>query len=387
MVINRRTAGIRPSPIEEVQKLVSEYDGKRRVMDLSQGLPAYGPAPEVLSAVAEILKDPKSSSYAPRAGLNTLRAAVASAMSVAYPGRVDADQILITAGCNQAFCATVSTIADKGDEMLVALPHYFNHEMWLQIEGIRPVHLETNQAMEPDPAAAAALITDRTRAIVLVSPGNPSGVTIGPATLAAFADLAREAGLYLILDETYHAFSAIVGPAHRLFDRHDWPDYFISLRSFSKEYALPGYRVGAVIAGSRLLGEILKVVECMAVCAPRIGQEAAIAALREAGEWRRRRVSEVLAANRRFTALLAEKPGGFELLSGGAFYAWVRHPVKGSTTRDVVARLIQHAGLATLDGTLFMPRDEGCIRFTTASVSSDDVSEVAERLMATYRRS
>ena len=131
----------------------------------------------------------------------------------------------------------------------------------------------------PRAADAEPLITPRTRAIVLVTPGNPSGVTIPPAEIAAFAALARRHDIALILDETYRTFRDTRRPAHPLFADPAWRWTLVSLHSFSKDLAIPGYRVGCVVASPELNREVIKLMDCVAICAPRVGQEAALAGL------------------------------------------------------------------------------------------------------------
>ena len=132
--------------------------------------------------------------------------------------------------------------------------------MWLRLRGVTPVYLEPDACLVPRAADAEALITPRTRAIVLITPGNPSGVTVPPAEIAAFAALARRHGIALILDETYRSFRDTGGrePAHRLFADPAWRSTLVSLHSFSKDLAIPGYRVGAVVAAPELNREVLQ---------------------------------------------------------------------------------------------------------------------------------
>ena len=121
----------------------------------------------------------------------------------------------------------------------------------------------------------------------------------------------------------------------------------VSLHSFSKDLAIPGYRVGAVVASAALNREVTKLLDCVAICAPRIGQEAAWAGLIAGGRWRRDRAREVALRRQWFVAAMADRPGGFELLSGGGFFGWVRHPFSGRPTADVVRRTrrrLRHAG-------------------------------------------
>lgn len=349
------------------------------MLDLSQAAPSYPTAPVIAERVAEVAASPDGGAYAPPPGLPRLNELFAAELSADYAGRVRPDQVLPTAGCNQAFCVVASALAEHGDEIIVPLPYYFNHSMWLELDGVRPVFLECGDDLVPDPEAAAALITDRTRAILLVTPGNPSGVTIPPEVIDAFGDLAAANDIALIIDETYRSFRDTHAPAHTLFGRADWSDNVVSLHSFSKDMAIPGYRVGAVVGGADVIYEAAKLLDCVSICAPRIGQEAVIAGLEHAGDWRRAQAERIATSLAAFRSVMAAKPGGFELATSGAFFGWVRHPLD-LPTADVVKRLVLDHDVLVIPGTAFMPSDERWLRFSFANLEPADFPELASRL-------
>ena len=330
MQLQGRTNGLIHSPIGEAFALLAAHTPKRSLLNLSQAAPSFPPAPQVADRVAEVAYEEDGARYVPQEGLPGLRTALAAELTDLYPGTVSVDNILITAGCNQAFCVVASALTIPGDNLIVALPYYFNHDMWLEVEGVERRYLEpdsaTLPAMAPTVTDAAALIDDRTRAIVLVSPGNPSGVTLSPQLLADFFDLCVEHNIMLVLDETYRSYRGTDLPAHDLYDRPNWADHLVTLQSFSKDLAIPGYRVGAVVGSRDALAEAMKLVDCIAICAPRIGQEAALAGLLHAGEWRSVQAARIQERHQQFRAVMADSPGGFELVSSGAYFGWVRHP-------------------------------------------------------------
>ena len=231
----------------------------------------------------------------------------------------------------------------------------------------------------PDPERAASIVGERTRAIVLVTPANPTGVTTPPDVLAAFRDLAVERGLVLVLDETYRNFRPASEPAHDLFGCDDWAEHVVSLHSFSKDLAIPGYRVGAVVAGEALLYETLKFVDCLQISAPRIGQEAVVAGLTMARTWRREQAARIAATQRAFEQVMVNRPGGFELVAAGAFFGWVRHPFEARTD-EIVKRLVLDHDVLAIPGTAFTPADGGFLRFSFANVVDDEVHELGRRL-------
>ena len=313
-------------------------------------------------------------------GLPHLREALAAELSRDYQGSVAPDNVVVTAGCNQAFSLVAAALAGTGDELIVPLPYYFNHDMWLRMTGIRPVYLRPGPDLVPRAADAEPLITPRTRAIVLVTPGNPSGVTIDPAGIAAFAELARRHDIALIVDETYRSFRGTDEPAHHLFADPHWDRTLVSLHSFAKDLAIPGYRVGAVVASPEVNRQVCKLLHCVAVCAPRIGQEAAWAGLVHARGWRRARARDIARQRAWFTAAMAGRPGGFELLSCGGFFGWIRHPFTDRPTDDVARDLVTRYHTLLIPGTAFLPEDQGMLRVSVSNLDRAAVGTFVDRL-------
>lgn len=381
MQLIHRTEQLDASPIATAHAWLAHRQSDRRLLDLSQAAPAYPTAPEIAATIARIAASPDGGRYAPPPGLPALTSAFAAELSRDFGATVESRNVVPTGGCNQAFCVVTSALATPGDEIILPLPYYFNHDMWLRLDGVTPIHLESGDGLIPDPEAARSLITERTRAIVLVTPGNPSGVTIPPAVIGQFYDLAESHGIALIVDETYRNFRETTEPSHDLFTRPDWDQTFVGLHSFSKDLAIPGYRVGAVVAGPELLGEVLKLIDCVQICAPRVGQEAVVTGLTEAMDWRQEQRTRILANLERFRATMATRPGGFDLVTSGAFFGWIRHPFPDVATEEVVRRLVLDHDVLVIPGTAFMPRDDRWLRFSYANLDGDDFDLLAERLI------
>jgi aspartate/methionine/tyrosine aminotransferase len=156
----------------------------------------------------------------------------------------------------------------------------------------------------------------------------------------------------------------------------------IQLYSFSKAYSLTGYRVGALAAGPDLLGAVAKAMDCVAICAPNIGQEAALFGLRRLSSWREEKRRMMLD---RLSALRAAFRGnalGYRLISAGAFFAWVRHPFAGEAAPAVARRLADRHNLLCLPGTFFGPGQDGALRLAFANLPAEAMAEVARRLIA-----
>jgi aspartate/methionine/tyrosine aminotransferase len=362
-------------------------DAEHPLLDLSQAAPPYPPAPEVVERAVEVARAADGARYTPVPGIPPLRRAIADDLSRDYAGTVEPADVVVTAGCNQAFSLVADALTGPGDEVVLPLPYYFNHDMWLRMRGVRPVYLEPDTDLVPRAADAEALVTPRTRAIVLVTPGNPSGVTVPPAEIAAFAALARRHGLALVLDETYRSFRAAApgtgpGPAHPLFADPAWRSTLVSLHSSSKDLAIPGHRVGCVVAAPELNRQVQKLMDCVAICAPRIGQEAALVGLTRAGTWRRDRVAEIARRRARLGAALATRPGGFETVSLGGFFAWVRHPFTDRPTADVAHHLMREHDTLVIPGTAFLPDDRRMLRMSAGRIDEAAAATLVARLTA-----
>ena len=347
-------------------------------------MPAYPPADALTAHLADAVRWPETARYTSIVGRNDLRSALAAALSATYDGLVARDHVAITAGCNQAFCLALVALAGPGDEAILAAPSYFNYQMWLEMLGVSPVYLpfRPERGGVPDPQDAAARITPRTRAIVLVTPNNPTGAVYPPKTIHAFHRLAREAGLALVLDETYRDFLPGDGPPHGLFARSDWAETLVHIYSFSKVYSLTGYRVGALVASGDLLAEVAKAADCVAICAPAIAQEAALYGLRHLADFRAEKRRTVLERVARFRAVFERQDLAYELISAGAFFAYVRHPFTGTPAVDIAHRLIKEQNVLCLPGSAFGPDQEDYLRFALANIDGDAMAALGDRLEA-----
>ncbi|MCA0919998.1 aminotransferase [Pseudooceanicola nanhaiensis] len=384
-----RTATTFSPPVPESRRWIDgvTFPPERPLLNVSQAAPVDLPPLALREVIAEAaLNDPQAHLYGPVLGMPALREELAASIMRRYGGAVSAGQIAITSGCNEAFCAVTSTLLGEGDEALLPTPWYFNHKMWLDMIGAKTVPLKTGDDLLPDPELARALITDRTRVIVLVSPNNPSGVEYPAELIAAFRDLAREKGLALIVDETYRDFHSLPGAPHDLFTDPDWDDTLIHLYSFSKSYRLTGHRVGAVATSVARLAEIEKYLDTVTICPAQLGQIAALWGLRNLDQWVAGEREEILARRR---AVEEARPvlesGGWSVLGCGAYFAYMAH--SSDTPSDELApRLVREAGVLMLPGTMFMPTDDLSgkrqMRVAFANVDRDGIAELARRLAA-----
>ena len=385
--INPAMAATLAPPVMEARRWLTgvTFPPDRPLINVSQAAPVDSPPLGLRQALADAaLNNPQAHLYGPVLGMDELRAEVAAQWSASYGGRVTPEQVAITQGCNQAFCAVMATLAGAGDEVILPTPWYFNHKMWLDMAGVTSVPLACGPGLIPSAADAARLITARSRALVLVSPNNPGGAEYPAATLMAFRDLARSHGLALIVDETYRDFDSRSGRPHDLFTDPDWADSFIQLYSFSKAYRLTGHRVGAVVASTERLAEVEKFLDTVAICPGQLGQIAALWGLQNLSQWLAGERAEILArraAMRSGFAALSD----WKLLGCGAYFAYVEHPFPLASDA-LCKRLVSDAGLLMLPGTMFQPEASADgrrqIRIAFANVDATGIAEMFRRLNA-----
>ena len=385
--LNPALAATQRPPVMEARRWLEgvTFTPDRPLINISQAAPVDPPPAPLRRAMADAaLNQPDAHFYGPVLGRSELREAVARDWNLAYGGSIRADEVAITQGCNQAFCAAIQTLAAPGDEIILPLPWYFNHKMWLDMQGIRTVGLHCGQGMVPDADAAARLISERTRAIVLVSPNNPSGAEYPAEVLRAFFDLARSRGIALIVDETYRDFDSREGAPHDLFTDPDWGDTLIHLYSFSKAYRLTGHRVGALIASPARMIEVEKFLDTVAICAGQIGQIGAAWGMDNMAEWLAGERAEILARRRAMAEGMARLEG-WRVKGCGAYFAWVEHPFDMASW-DLARDLVRKAGVLLLPGSMFMPEGdpEGArhVRIAFANADRAGIAALMGRLAA-----
>ncbi|MEL6281783.1 MAG: aminotransferase [Pseudomonadota bacterium] len=376
------------------------FPAERPLLNMSQAAPA-DPPPQVLrDRMAAAISEDATHLYGPVLGSVELRAEIAARWSRTYSdgaaqATIASDEVAVTSGCNQAFCAAIETVAEPGDAVLVPTPWYFNHAMWLRMAGVEavPIPCDMGHGAKPSLATAAEAITPRTKAIVLVTPNNPTGAEYSPDLIDGFFELAQDHGLALIIDETYRDFLSRDGAPHRLFARADWRDTLIHLYSFSKVFRLTGHRIGAMIASSDRLAEAEKFLDTVTICPTQLGQVAALEGLRKLGDWVADERQEVLARGARLRDAAQALPEGWRVLSSGAYFAYLHHPFDAGS-EDVAKALVDQQSLLCLPGSMFAPPpsekiDNGIahwakqtLRLAFANCDAAGIDEAMRRLAA-----
>lgn len=329
------------------------------VLSLAQGMVNWGPPAAVHEAVRTALTADQSLAgldrYGPMEGDPELLEAVREELGGHHQLDLDGSALLVTAGSNMAFNAIAQVILDPGDEVILPLPWYFNHVMAIQLAGGVPVPVVAG--LVPDPERLAAAITPRTRAIVTVSPANPSGVVFPGSILAAINHLCAERGLFHISDEAYAAFVYGQVPHQPPGCLPGSAAHTITLHSLSKAYGMAGWRLGYAAVPRQLLAGLAQVQDTVLICPPRLTQQAALAALAAGSAWTTPRIASLAERRQLLVDRVeeAQKKGlaiALAIIPDGAFYALLT--CETSLGADaLIERLVLDYGVAVLPGEAF----------------------------------
>ncbi|WP_407976361.1 aminotransferase [Brucella pseudogrignonensis] len=382
-IINPLIDKLSAPPIPAVQAWARQYDGAHGpLIDLSQAVPGYPPHPDMLRFLGEAASSVAYAGYGPIEGETVLREAYARHVGNLYGAEIKANNVHITSGCNQAFIAAIMCVAQSGDTVLATDPFYFNHQSSLEMLGIRSETMlcHAENGFVPDIEDVRAALHKGVRALVLVSPNNPTGAIYPPQLLTQIYAACRDNGTWLLLDETYRDFLSDADQApHDLFKEVDWPSHLIQLYSFSKSFCIPGHRLGAIVAGADMVANVAKVMDNLQICATRAPQIAVSRAIEPLKSWRDDNRKEIA---RRAEALRVSMSNvaGWHVEAVGAYFAFVRHPYDGSSSVAVAERLAKTTGIITLPGSFFGESQDAFLRFAFANVDVAGIEATAARL-------
>lgn len=374
-----RLARVQTPVIPQIAELIRANPG---CISLGQGVAWYGPPPQVGAAVRCFGNELSQHRYGPAQGIPALIDRISRKLLLENGVPVVAGQrrIIVTAGANMAFLNAILAITDPSDEVILPSPYYFNQEMALTMLNCVPVTVPTGHCYQLELSAIEAAITPKTRAIVTISPNNPSGAVYPPATLQAVNRLCRDRGIYHITDEAYENF--LYGSAS-----HFSPASIegseantISLFSLSKAYGFASWRVGYMVIPEHLNSAVLKIQDTNLICAPMISQHAAMAAL-DVGSAYCRSHLEVLKEVRATVLEELDKIGHFAHVPevSGAFYLLL-HIDTRSDAMTLAERLIREHGVAVIPGTAFGLYDGCYIRVSYGALDRATAVDGTRRL-------
>jgi aspartate/methionine/tyrosine aminotransferase len=365
------------------------------VISLGQALPGFGPPPSAIAAAQRALATTEAHIYSADAGLEGLRAALCEKLArrEAPERDVTPEEVIVTAGGNQAFMLALMTLVDPGEEVLLPAPYFVNHEMAVAAVGAIPkeVPLEETRGFRLRWADLEPHVSRSTRAVVICTPSNPTGAVIERQEMTRIVEELASRGVILFSDETYARFvyegsdPRDGGPvqAPSAANVSGWRENVVVLNTFSKSFGMTGWRVGYMVADARVCDQAIKIQDAMIICAPVVSQMGVEAAVRESWDYPLAFRDELMARRRVLMDRIARIPQLHWTPTGGGFFAFVR--VAGCTDSARLANdILERAHVVTIPGSIFGESGEGFIRLSYSAVAQDDLREALERLASYF---
>ena len=379
-MIANRIQQVQDPVIPIVGRWTSEHPG---TISLGQGVVHYAPPEEVFRAVAESAQPDRGlDRYGPVAGNDLLIEAIEKKLIAENEIDPIADQssVVCTAGSNMGFLNAILAIAEIGDEIILLSPYYFNHHMAIEIAGCRPVIVPTDRENQPDIDAIAQAITPRTKAVVTVSPNNPTGAVYSKDDLAEINLMCAARGLYHVSDEAYEYFTHDGVRHYSPGSAIGASEHTISLFSLSKAYGMAGWRIGYSVVPNHLLVGIKKIQDTNLICPPIICQVAAEAALQVGSQWCRKQIAGLTAVRDATLETLSQLGDRCQFaVPHGAFYVLFQLQTDQSDMA-LVETLIRQFGVAVLPGSAFGESNGCTLRLSYGALDPQSVSEGVGRL-------
>ena len=379
MELKSRMQAVQSPIIPLVGELIRSCPG---TISLGQGVVYYPPPPEAIEQLTQFFAEPSNHLYKSVEGIVPLQSAIAQKIQVFNKIEINENNcVVVTAGSNMAFMNAILAITSPGDEIILLTPYYFNHEMAVRIAGCTPILVATDKNYQLRPGAIASAITEKTRAVVTISPNNPTGVVYPEAALREVNQISRQHNLYHISDEAYEYFTynGVKHISPGAFAQSC--DRTISLYSLSKAYGFASWRIGYMVIPKHLLVAVKKIQDTILICPAVVSQYAALGALQAGYNYCQKHIDAIALVRQ----LVLDSLNSIQDIcsiapADGAFYLLLKiHTHNGAF--ELTERLICEHQVAVIPGTTF-GMDNGCyLRLAYGALQQDTASEGIERLV------
>jgi aspartate/methionine/tyrosine aminotransferase len=364
--------------IPVVGELIRNHPG---AISLGQGVVSYPPPPPAFDQIAAFLGNPELHKYQAVYGVPQLLELIEAKLR--DENGIEAQphsRVVVTAGGNMAFVNALLAVADAGDEIILQTPYYFNHEMAITMANCRATLVPTDENYQLQPRLIAEAITGRTRAVVTISPNNPTGAVYSESSLREVNGICRARGVYHIHDEAYEYFT--YGGA-----RHFSPgsiegsaEHTVSLYSLSKAYGFASWRIGWMVIPDHLFEAVNKVQDTILICPPVVSQFAAIGAMRVGAGYCRSQVERLASVREMVMNELAALDDYLVIPpADGAFYFFLKLDAEMKPLA-LVERLVKEHGVAAIPGNAFGMEDGCYLRVAYGALRPETVAEGVGRL-------
>ncbi|MCA6214388.1 aminotransferase class I/II-fold pyridoxal phosphate-dependent enzyme [Thermococcus bergensis] len=364
----------------KIRELFERAAKMENVISLGIGEPDFD-TPQNIKEAAKRALDEGWTHYTPNAGISELREAVSEYYNTHYGLNIPAGRVLITAGAYEATYLAFETLLEDGDEVIIPDPAFVCYVEDAKVAGAKPIRLPLKEenSFQPDPDELLELITKKTRMIVINYPNNPTGAVLDEDVAKAIADIAQDYNIYILSDEPYEHF-LYDGAKHIPMIKYA-PDNTILANSFSKTFAMTGWRLGFTIAPEDIIKDMIKLHAYIVGNVASFVQVAGVAALREEASWKAVEQMRNEYAERRKLVLeqLKEIPYIKAFEPRGAFYIFANIKDTGMKSEEFAEWLLEKARVVVIPGTAFGPNGEGYIRISYAT-KKEKLLEAMDRM-------
>lgn len=348
MQISEISRVVGPTLSRQLYMLAKQYDD---VIDFTLGDPDIHTPVAICEAAARAAMNGQTR-YAPNAGIPELREAIATYYTKKTQVEFDSTNVAVTVGATEAIYLAFNAILNQGDEVLIIEPYWVQYENIVRLFGAKPVIVsQYADSFVPDIDAIESAVTEKTKVIVFNSPNNPSGQIYDEQTLRGIVRIAVDNNLYVFADEVYSSliyndeYPSIVPLCPR--------ENLVVFNSFSKQFAMTGWRVGYVLAETQMIDTIVKLQQNIAVCASTISQKAAYEAIIHAEKYSRDIREEFL---HRRNILVRELNGCSNIsynIPQGTFYMFLNISATKMDSKTFCLSLLSQEHVATIPGIAF----------------------------------
>ncbi|MFH0748580.1 MAG: pyridoxal phosphate-dependent aminotransferase [Candidatus Bathyarchaeota archaeon] len=376
--VSKKAQQIERSLAYEIRDMVSGYKDS---ISLSVGEPDF-PTPAHIAKIGKEAIDQGVTHYAGDEGMRALRKAIAEQIKVEKGLDIDPVKgVVITIGAAAANFATIMSLVDPGDEVILPNIHYPPYQTDTILAGGVPryMKLREDKGFNPVSEDIEQLITDKTKLIIINSPSNPTGGVVDEDCLQSIADIAKKHDLFVLSDEVYEKFVYDDNIVKSIAMFPGMSERTIITNSLSKTYAMTGWRVGYAAGDAKLISQLVKIHYAVNVSAPSMAQKAAIAALTGPQDCVKRMIDEYDRRRKIIFEGINKIKGIRCLRPQGAFYVFPNISALGMSSVDLAKRLAMEAKVATVPGTTYGPDGEGYLRLSYAS-STENIVEALQRI-------
>ena len=373
--------------LSAIKRIENRARGIPGVISLAQGVPSFAANPVIQKEVIEAIKNNKVDKYSPVTGLLELREVISEKLAQKGMYYNPQDEVIVTAGGIESLSATMLALVEGGDEVIILTPVFPNYERIIRMAKGKPVIVPLNEkkGWKLDFDLLKKKITSRTKAIIVCNPNNPTGSVLSQKELMTIGILAQRHKFFIILDDIYGNFYYGEKPLFNLCRQKQFRKQIIRIVSFSKDFALSGWRIGFIHADKENVAKILPIHDNLVICAPVVSQYAALSALKNEAAILSEYMN-VYEKRRRLMGNYLEKVNTHIkfIWPEGAYYFFPK-VIDVVTTEDLCFDMLEKVKVATVPGDDFGVGGKGHIRLCFGK-TEEEIEEGMKRIESYFKK-